>query len=238
MKNKKTQFHAFKSTAMFLILITLIWGCGDNGISSGNNNNGNGSDNVSLSVKTGNVTDNPASIVIDEAKALITEAEVEQEPSGTEHQIRISPFVVYFNLTGTLITVTTGSIPEGLYNKIKFKVHKPEDNEPIPDPEFREGPSGNQRFSFIIKGKYNGINFVYKSRKSANIVFVFPTAINMQQMARNITVLINPALWFKNGSLEIDPGNPSNENLIDDNIKNSFKRAFKDDNKDGLPDDN
>jgi len=238
MNYKKTLKRTLLFSAAFFMMLVMQAGCSEDSISSISNNNGSGSDNVSLSVKTGDVTDNPASIVIDEAKALITEVEVEQEPSGTEHHIRVSPFVVYFNLNGTLITVTTGNIPAGLYNKIKFKVHKPEDNEPIPDPEFREGSSGNKRYSFIIKGKYNGISFVYKSRKSANIVVVFPTAINMQENTRNITLLINPSLWFKNGSVEIDPRNSGNENLIDDNIKNSFKRAFKDDNKDGLPDDN
>ena len=240
MKNKKIWTQAFILSVLFLTLLTLMWGCGDNSISSDDNGNGNGngSNNVSLSIKTDNVTDNPASIIIEEAKGLITEVEIEQEPSGTGHHIRINPFVVYFNLNGALITVTSGTVPSGMYNKIKFKIHKPEDNETPPDPEFKEGPSGNQRFSFIIKGKFNGQSFVYKSRKTANLVVIFPFPINMQEIARNITVLVNPLLWFKNGLAELDPRDPNNADIIDNNIKNSFKRAFKDDNKDGLPDDN
>lgn len=231
----KTLAGAIVLTALILLFLTVMGGCSEDSIIG---NNSNTSDNVSLSIKADNGAVNPFAIVITEAKALINEVEVEQEPSGIEQHIRISPFVVYFNMNGALITVTSGSIPSGSYNKIKFQIHKPEDNETPPDPEFKEGPSGNQRFSFIIKGTYNGNSFVYKSRKSANLVVTFPVSINFQQMQRNITILINPSFWFKNGSVEIDPRDPDNENIIDDNLKNSFRSAFKDDNKDGLPDDN
>jgi len=234
----KTLAASIVIAAFFLLLLTIFGGCGEDSVSSNNNGNGNNIDNASLSIKADNSALIPFSIVITEAKALINEVEVEQEPSGIEHHIRIGPFVVFFNMNGALITVTSGSIPEGLYNKIKFKIHKPEDNETPPDPEFKEGPSGNQRFSFIIKGSYNGSNFVYKSKKSVNLVINFPVSINFQQLQRNITVLVNPSLWFINGSIELDPRDPDNENIIDDNIKNSFKKAFRDDNKDGLPDDN
>lgn len=238
MKNKQSFAGTLLFSALFIFLLTLLNACGDDSVSSssGNNNNGQTS-SVSVSVKTDNgVTSNPPSLVIDEAKALITEVEVEQEPSGTSQHIRISPFVIYFNMSGNIITVTTGEIPKGSYNKIKFKIHKPEDTEPIPDPEFREGSSGNQRYSFIIKGRYNGNSFVYKSRRSANLVINLLNSSNLQVGSANFTMLVNPLTWFNNGT--IDPTNSGNQNLIDDNLKNSFRRAFRDDDKNGLPDDN
>lgn len=238
MINKKRLTEVSVLFFMFILLLTFIAGCSEDSAGINNINNGSGTDNISLSVKTDNSSDNPVSLIIDEAKALINEVEVEQEPSGTEHHIRISPFVVRFSMNGTLITVATGNIPSGNYNKIKFKIHKPEDNETPPDPEFKEGSSGNQRYSFIIKGRYNGASFVYKSRKSASLVIAFPTSVNMQQTSINITVLVNPVLWFKNGTIDIDPRNPEFEDLIDDNLKNSFRHAFRDDDKNGRPDDN
>jgi hypothetical protein len=45
-------------------------------------------------------------------------------------------------------------------------------------------------------------------------------------------------MWFNNGGNVLDPGNSSNDDMIDDNLKNSFKRGFRDDNRDGQPDDN
>lgn len=241
----KTEISVNKSRGILLIGIVLgiflvFAGCSEDS-STGPTGSGNpvgGSDNTSMSVKVDNGVSDASSVSITEAKALITEVELETEPSGSSQHIRIAPFVIYFNTGGALVTVTTGNLPSGTFNKIKFKIHKPEDTEPIPDPEFREGTSGNQRYSFIIKGTYNGSSFVYKSRKSASLVINLPTPISTGSNSRNITVLVNPSLWFTSGGSFLDPRNSVNENQIDDNLKNSFKRAFKDDNKDGSPDDN
>ncbi len=199
-----------------------------------------GNDNVSVSLMgDNNAFDDPADqIVITDAKALISEVEFELEGTETEHEIHIDPVVVHLNNTGSVEVFTTGKIPAGVYDKVKFQLHKPEDNETPPDPEFKEGTSGNQRYSFIIKGTINGNSFIYKSRKTVNLVINFSTPINLQQAGINLTMIFNSSLWFKNGNAVIDPRNPSNENQIDDNLKNSFKRAFRDDDKDGHPDDN
>ncbi len=220
---------------LFLLLIQLA-GCGDSGVVTPKS----GDDNVSISVMNdnGGLDNPPASIVITEAKALIREVEFELEGSGIEYEIHNAAFVVHFNLSGAVEVISAGKIPSGVYDKVKFQIHKPEDNETPPDPEFKEGTSGNQRFSFIIKGTYNGSSFVYKSRKSVNLVVNFNRPINLQETGINLTIIINSDSWFKNGSIVLDPRDPSNESIIDENIKNSFKRAFKDDDKDGRPDDN
>lgn len=239
MKTKNTVTTTMYLGALFLILLMLTSGCGDSSISSDNGNGGNGTgDNTSVSAMLDNEVFDAMSINITEAKALITEVELETEPSGISHHIRIQPFVIYFHTGGAVVTVTSGNLPSGTFNKIKFKIHKPEDTEPIPDPEFREGTSGSQRYSFIIKGTYNGNNFVYKSRKSMNMVIYLAAPITTGNSSRNITLLVNPVLWFSSNGGILDPGNTNNFDEIDDNLKNSFKRAFKDDNKDGLPDDN
>ncbi len=235
---KKSLTTIFIFGALFVFLLIFAVGCSDDSSTTNPIGTGSGSDNVTLSVKSDETVLDNADLIITEAKALITEVELETEPSGQSHHVRISPFVIYFNMSGTLISVTTGNLPSGTYNKIQFKIHKPEDTEVIPDPEFRTGSSGNQRFSFIVKGTYNGSSFVYRSKKSANLVINFNSLINLQSGAKNITVLVNPTLWFKNGNIVIDPNNSQNENTIDDNLKNSFRKAFKDDDKNGRPDDN
>lgn len=222
--------------ALMLLLLLQLSGCSEAGVVSPKQ----GNDNVSVSVKNDDAAiDDPSGIIIiTEAKALIREVEFELEGSGIEHEIHNAAFVVRFNLTGAVEVISAGKIPPGVYNKVKFQVHKPEDNETPPDPEFKEGTSGNQRYSFIIKGTYNGNSFVYKSRKSVNIVVNFNKPINLQEAGINLTMIINSVSWFKNGSIVLDPRDPDNDDLIDDNIKNSFKRAFRDDDKNGLPDDN
>ena len=222
---------------LFIILLAFTSGCGESSVNN-STGTGNTSDNTSLSVKLDESITAANYPVITEAKALITEIELETEPSGISQEIRISPVVIYFNTGGQVISVTAANLPAGTWNKIKLQIHKPEDTEPIPDPEFREGTSGNQRYSFIIKGTYNGNAFVYKSRKRADIIINLSTPLTTGNGSRNITLLVNPSLWFMNNGNVLDPTNSSNDDIIDDNLKNSFKRGFRDDNKDGRPDDN
>lgn len=237
MKTKKTNRGTIIAALLFIILMVFAAGCSEDNATNVNNTGGTDG-NTSVSAMVDNSAVNPNEPVITEAKALITEVELETEPSGNSQHIRIEPIVIYFNTGGAVITVTSSNLPSGTWNKIKFKIHKPEDTEPIPDPEFREGTSGNLRYSFIVKGIYNGNSFVYKSRKSVNMVINLPVPIVTGNGSRNITVVVNPSLWFKSGMVVIDPSNPGNENIIDENLKNSFKKAFRDDDKNGQPDDN
>ncbi len=238
MKTKKSIASTILLGVLFVILLAFTSSCGEDSSITNSNGNGNGTDNTSLSVKLDESVTGANYPVITEAKALITEIELETEPSGTSQEVHISPVVIYFNTGGQIISVTAANLPSGTWNKIKLKIHKPEDSEPIPDPEFREGTSGNQRYSFIIKGSYNGSAFVYKSRKGASIIINLAAPINTGNGSRNITLLVNPALWFMNNGNVLDPTNSGNDDLIDDNLKNSFKRAFRDDDKDGRSDDN
>lgn len=238
MRTKKSIGTTILLGVLFVILLAFTSSCGEDSSITNSNGNGNGTDNTSLSVKLDESVTGANYPVITEAKALITEIELETEPSGTSQEVHISPVVIYFNTGGQIISVTAANLPSGTWNKIKLKIHKPEDSEPIPDPEFREGTSGNQRYSFIIKGSYNGSAFVYKSRKGASIIINLAAPINTGNGSRNITLLVNPALWFMNNGNVLDPTNSGNDDLIDDNLKNSFKRAFRDDDKDGRSDDN
>ena len=52
-------------------------------------------------------------------------------------------------------------------------------------------------------------------------------------------MVVRPYIWFLKNGAYLDPRDPANSNDIDnnikDNIKNNFK-AFKDDDRNGLPD--
>ncbi|HMQ78215.1 MAG TPA: hypothetical protein PKE39_04845 [Ignavibacteria bacterium] len=238
MRTKKSVGTTILLGILFVILLAFTSGCGEESSVTNSSGNGGTTDNTSLSVKLDESVTGANYPVITEAKALITEIELETEPSGTSQEVRISPVVIYFNTGGQVISVTAANLPAGTWNKIKLQIHKPEDTESIPDPEFREGTSGNQRYSFIIKGTYNGSPFVYKSRKRADIIINLPAPLVTGGSQKNITILVNPALWFMNNGNVLDPSNSGNDDMIDDNLKNSFKRAFRDDDKDGRSDDN
>ena len=48
----------------------------------------------------------------------------------------------------------------GAYKRLAFMIHKPEANEAVPDPVFREGIRGDQRFSVVVSGRVEDDPFV------------------------------------------------------------------------------
>ncbi len=63
-------------------------------------------------------------------------------------------------------------------------------------------------------------------------------AINISTPKLNLTMIVNKLQWFLQNEGEIDPRNPSYEDTITENIRNSFKNVFRDDDRNGIPDDN
>lgn len=223
------------TAGIILLAIAIVFSGCSNNTSNPVSNTGSNDMTVSLKADNGAFNGSQSSIVITDAKALVTEVELEKEGTAENEGIQISPFVIHFNTDGTLQQFTNALIKAGNFTKIKFQIHKPDDNESIPDPEFREGSGGNQRFSFIIKGTIDGNPFVFKSRQSANIVINLDNIVNMSAAAKNITILFN-SKWFDVNGITIDPRDPAHENEIDDNLHGSFRRAFEDNDKNGVPD--
>jgi hypothetical protein len=197
-----------------------------------------GATELSVNIKADdNASDNPIEVVvITEAKALITDIQYERERDGLNQLHHTGPYVINLDLNGSLKELMNGYVVRDIYTKAKFQVHKAEDGQQISDPEFKEGSGDNQRYSFIIKGTYNGAAFVYKSKKSMDIVINLNTASNIKLKNQNFTILFNKTGWFKNGTTVLNPNVPQNADIIDNNIKASFKKAFIDDNKDGIAD--
>jgi len=193
-----------------------------------------GATELTVSTISNKTLDNPpANITITEVKGNFSQVALEQESNQNFQTIPFSPFVAGMKTNGTLGEMTTKFIIRDIYTKVKFQIHKPENKETPSDPDF---VSGSERYSFIIKGTYNGISFVYKSKKSLYVTVNFSPSVNLNYKTMNITIAFNELGWFKNGSADLNPSNPANGNMIDENIKNSFKNAFLDNDKNGQPD--
>ncbi|MBN8584262.1 MAG: hypothetical protein J0M37_04140 [Ignavibacteria bacterium] len=236
MKTINKSLRLFISAAILNIIPFLITGCdigGDIVIPSG-------ATELSVNVKADdNISDNPADVVvITEAKALITDIQYERERDGLNQLHHTGPYVISLDLNGSLKELMKGYVVRDIYTKAKFQVHKAEDGQQISDPEFIEGTGENQRYSFIVKGTYNGTPFIYKSKKSMDIVINFNKSSNVKNKTHNFTMLFNKTGWFKNGTTVLNPNLPQNADMIDNNIKSSFRKVFLDDNKDGVADDN
>ncbi|HEY3250154.1 MAG TPA: hypothetical protein VGK25_03445 [Ignavibacteria bacterium] len=232
-KNLKHKISALILTA--LISTAGFFGCSDSTVAPQ-------ADNLSFSImsSTDSIGDSQNILVLDTVKILIKDIKLNVANNNEDlKNFKVGPFVLFLNLSSSINYISTAIIPAGSYDKVKFEVHKLEDIEAIPDPEFADA---NGRYSVIVKGWYLGNYFVYKSSKSAHQILHFPINVPITAAAlSNVTMVVRPYIWFINTStnLYMDPNDPANvdniDNNIKDNIKNNFK-AFKDNDRNGLPD--
>ena len=178
-----------------------------------------------------------STITLDTVKILIRDVKLKYQTDHNDDEevsVKVGPFVVCLNLDGTVTPFVVSSIPWGTYNNVKFKIHQLEADEIPPDPEFKEGEDSSLRYSVIVKGIYNSQPFVYKSRKSAHQKINLDTPIVVEpNTTTNLTILVDPSAWFMKGDRVLDPNNPENRNDIDNNIKDSFNRCYKDEDNGG-----
>lgn len=218
--------------AVLVATIVVLQGCSKEGPTTPA-----ASENFSLSVMTGSSVQKGGILSIESAKVLLKNIKFHQFPSDNGLDVKVGPFAVMLNLAGDITTVAAANVPAGLYDRVKFRLHKPEDFEPIPDPDFREGESGSLRYSVIVRGTYDGRTFVYKSRQNADQEIRLSAPISFLDDALvNVTLVVDPGSWFISNGQAINPTVPGNAQTIDDAIKASFSRAFRDNNKDGRAD--
>jgi hypothetical protein len=229
-ENMKKTIMNLSSMLIYTITLFIISGCDPGGgitIPSG-------SSEMTVNIKADdNILD---AIVITEAKALISDLEFEKESTGTDELHKKGPFVINLNLNGTFVEMSKQRIIRDIYTKAKFIIHKPLENEEPSDPEFKEGTTEDKRYSFIVKGTYNGSNFVFKSTKGFNVIINFAAPNNINLAKSNLTIIFNKTKWFKSGSNELNPSDPQNAEIINENIRTSFVKVIRDDNLDGVED--
>jgi hypothetical protein len=214
--------------------------CSDSGpgsiVSHTPDTHGNGNVTVSYTGLRHRLGDD-VSLTLDTVKILIIDIKLNVAQSMQERNFKVGPYVLDIVSGASLLTIGTEYIPAGTYDKIKFKLHKLNPNEPVIDPEFVDGQG---RYSVVVKGWYNGNHFVFKSDKTAHQMLHFPNSLIVTETSTNITLQITPYVWFQNSSGEyMDPRDPNNRNEIEhnfrDNVNQNF-RAFEDDDMNGYPD--
>lgn len=170
-----------------------------------------------------------------------------KSPQGDSSNFRTAPMILELSLNGSVQNVGSIEVPFGSYSRIEYDVHRVEQPEITSLPaseqaQFAEFLAG-ERYSIIINGiVYNTgaapDTFAYRSKVDAKQKVDFDPAIDVSEAAPavNATVVISSANWFKNqtGAL-VDPKDPNNEGVIDENLKASIK-VYKDNNKDGSKD--
>jgi|WetSurSiteA1Bulk_404760.scaffolds.fasta_scaffold17841_2 hypothetical protein len=232
----KNSVFKHKISALILSIAVMagsFYGCNDS------STNTTRPDNLSFGyMSTADTTDNAGNLVLDTVKILLKDIKLNVANSSDSTNFKTGPYVLYLNLNSSVNIIGSAYIPAGTYDKIQFEVHKLNDNETPPDPEFSDA---NGRYSVIAKGTYNGTYFKFKSDKSAKQKLNFPNALTVSENGNsNITLKVHPYSWFIDGNNGfMDPNAAGNQDKIDKNIKENIKanfKAFKDDDKNGIPD--
>jgi hypothetical protein len=197
-------------------------------------------DNLSFSGMSSadSVGDSQNILILDTVKILIKDIKLNYSDNQEDScDFKVGPFVLFLNFSSGINILSSAIIPDGNYRKIKFEIHKLNDNEALPDPEFADA---NGRYSVIVRGRYLGNYFVYKSTKSAHQILQFPNDIPITiSGVSNITLMVRPYIWFIKNGLWLNPLDPANSNDIDNNIKDNINhnfKAFRDNDRNGLPD--
>lgn len=177
----------------------------------------------------------PDSISIDTVKLLLRRVKFHSSSSDDSGDVFTPPAVVHLATDGSLSSYYANRLPDGTYDRVRFSVHRLESGDVVPDPEFIDGTSGGERYSVIIKGRLRDSVFVYKSRIDADyeLTITPPLAVTDGVKDANVTIIVDPYDWFRLEGTIIRPDNPVYAATIDENIRNSFLRAIRDDNRDG-----
>lgn len=235
MKTKITLMNTI-SLIVLSIFIFAIKGCSDSDavMNPGGGNNFTGADNMEMSSFVSQ-PEHSSDITIESAKILLRSVKF-YNLNSTDVDFKTGPIVMTLNLASNINTFSGAKIPEGTYDKVKFDIHKVNGNQIPPDPEFMDNQG---RYSVIVKGVYQGIPFVFRSKQSAQQMLNMENSVHVGSSAgekHNVTLRVDVHSWFRgeNGST-LDPRDPRHDDDIDRNIRKSFK-AFKDDDRDGRPD--
>lgn len=229
---KNTKIHLFLFVSVAMLSMYTITGCNNDSVSTTQ------ADNIDVSSMGSPDSTDTGLLIITQVKLLIKDIKLNVVASSEDSaNFKVGPYIFNLDLTTNVNFVGSAYIPEGTYDKVRFMVHKLEDTEPIPDPDFADSLG---RYSVVIRGTFAGVPFVYKSTKSAHQKLTFPGSLMVSNTGKsNITIRVKPYIWFIKNNTYLDPSNPANWNDIDNNIKdninNNFK-AYKDNNKDGQPD--
>jgi hypothetical protein len=234
MKSSNSIYKKMLLVLAILISAAGIYSCKDSEVAAPPANN------LSFNVMSSadSVGDSQDYFKLDTVKILIKDIKLNVANNNEDStNFKVGPFVIFLNLTSSFTEISSAIIPEGTYEKIKFEIHKLNDNEAVPDPEFADI---NGRYSVIVKGHYLNNYFIYKSTKSAHQILHFPSNCPItSKYYSNITLVVRPYIWFIKNGAYLDPRDPANSNDIDNNIKNNINnnfKAFKDNDRNGVPD--
>ncbi len=169
------------------------------------------------------------------------------ESDNDSVEFRTAPMVVEYNISGAVHEIAVSAVKLGTYREVGFVIHRVNDYDldnftPAERAPFADFLAG-ERYSMIIDGVVfkngtGGQPFTYRSRVNEEHKYNLnpPLVITSSNPDVTVTLRISSASWFLGtGSVLLDPTDPNNEDVINNNLKASIK-VFRDDDRDGEED--
>lgn len=168
-----------------------------------------------------------------EVKLLVEELELESTTDEDSLDFEVDDFIVNLPLDGSEFALASANVPSGVYEEFEMEIEYDDDTN-VDDPDFiNNSGDDDDGYSVVIKGFYNGEEFMYRSEEDFELELEFNPPFEVNENSSSITININPAGWFKDSSgNDLDPNEPANHEQIDNNIENSFDVEDDDDDND------
>ena len=144
-------------------------------------------------------------------------------------------FIISLPLDGSPLTLTESEIPAGFYDEFELEIEKPESDENISDPDFRDETGS---YSVVVKGLYNDEPFTFRSDEDFELELDLNPPLDISESDDALLVIsVDVSDWFRGSDgTDLDPKDFANLETINENIENSFE-AFEENNDDDDDDD-
>ncbi|MFN8360234.1 MAG: hypothetical protein U0264_10000 [Candidatus Kapaibacterium sp.] len=152
-----------------------------------------------------------------------------EDTSNLGHEVKAGPFLITIDSAGARLNATN-SLPIGIYDRVKFEVHRFSSNEIatyLNDPVYSDFVTGD-RYTIIVDGTVynNGVaqSFTYKSNVTLNYMLKLDSDYQFEKSSTNSLILFfSPRLVFRSGTSVLDPRDPTNNSDIEKGIKTAFR---------------
>jgi hypothetical protein len=158
-----------------------------------------------------------------------------------DDELEAGPVLVDLPLGG-IARQFTADVPAGTFDKLEFKIHKPDNDGDAADRAFLAAHPDFAGISIRVTGTFNGAAFTYTNDLNVQQELKLqPPLVVQAGIPVSMTVQLDLDGWFRNGAgALVDPVTAAkggqNENLVRANIVTSF-RGFEDNDEDGMDDD-
>ena len=223
----------YKSLSIVIITLVAITGC--NTTNSGNS----GPKDVAVTMQVQTTAPKLKAMSVDsltEVKLLVEELELESA-SEDSLDFEAEGLVVNVPLDGSELELSSRQLSNGVYDEFSMEIENDDDGQQVDDPDFYEG---EEEYSIVVRGVYNGEDFTYRVDEDFEIELDLNPVIEITDNTNSAAVAINfdPTGWFVDSSGNpLDPNDPNNDEIIEENIENSFEAEGEEDEEDDDDDD-